>query len=86
MTDPEDRQLEWRSRRGMLELELLLQPFVRTRLAGLDTGSKRLYARLLEQEDWDIFDWLQRRSEPEDEGLREIVASIRTALGTDPGT
>lgn len=75
----EDQVLGWRSRRGMLELELLLLPFVRTRLGSLSPEDKTCYARLLEHDDWDIFDWIQGRATPPDPELAGIVAAIRAA-------
>ena len=57
-------RVRWRSRRGALELELLLLPFVQTQLALLDDQALHDYSRLLDCEDWDIFDWLQQRSAP----------------------
>ena len=69
-------RLFWRSRRGLLELELLLVPFMRERYADLPTEVQRSVARLLEFEDVDIYDWLQGRSQPPDEPLVSIVALI----------
>lgn len=69
--------LYWRSRRGLLELELLLVPFLRERYADLSQQAQRSYARLLEFEDPDIYDWIQERSQPDDESLVSIVALIR---------
>ncbi len=74
-----DNQLAWRSRRGMLELELILLPFVRSRLSELPDADRETYARLLEHEDWDIFEWLQGRGEPEDDRLAGIIEQIRLA-------
>ncbi|MDH3644527.1 MAG: succinate dehydrogenase assembly factor 2 [Gammaproteobacteria bacterium] len=71
------KQLYWRSRRGLLELELLLVPFVRDCYADLPEDAQRSYAALLELEDLDIYDWLQGRAEPEDESLVSIVERIR---------
>ena len=48
----------WHSRRGMLELDLLLLPFVTDKLAELDDSQQKIYQRLLEQEDQDLFSWL----------------------------
>ncbi|HEX7035769.1 MAG TPA: succinate dehydrogenase assembly factor 2 [Pseudomonadales bacterium] len=84
MNDPADergaeRRLEWRSRRGMLELELALAPFVAKRLGSLSAGERASYARLLEHDDWDIFDWVQGRSVPDDPELAAIVRQIRDA-------
>lgn len=81
-SDPQvhPRRLQWRSRRGMLELELALAPFVQQRLAGLSAADRERYARLLEHDDWDIYDWVQGRAEPDDRELAAIVAQIRATL------
>jgi antitoxin CptB len=75
----QDQALRWRSRRGALELELLLLPFVTTRLAGLASEAKARYARLLDYDDWDIYDWIQGRGDPPEADLREIIALVRSA-------
>lgn len=54
----------WRSRRGMLELDLLLVDFARARYPLLPSTDQRAYQRLLGLEDLVIWDWLQRRSKP----------------------
>ncbi len=57
------RQFErvlWRSRRGMLELDLLLVDFARCRYRALDPADQRAYQELLGFDDWTIFDWLQQ--------------------------
>jgi len=69
--------LRWRSRRGLLELELLLLPFAAERLEQLGSDDLRSYERLLGCEDLDIYDWLQQRCTPQDPDLVEIVAAIR---------
>lgn len=74
-----NRQLTWRSRRGMLELELILLPFVRSKLVELSVADRAAYARLLEHDDWDIFEWLQGRWEPQDQSLAPILEQIRLA-------
>lgn len=73
------RRLRWRSRRGMLELELALLPFVERRLDTLSAAEQHTYARLLEHDDWDLFDWIQGRQEPEDAELAALVTDIRAA-------
>ncbi len=79
MTDQhsDDNRLYWRSRRGMTELELKLIPFFKMRGADLSQDDKTAYARLLEEEDWQIFDWLQGRERPGDPALARIVSQIR---------
>ncbi len=70
----------WRSRRGALELELLLLPFVQTQLTSLDDQALQDYSRLLDCDDWDIFDWLQQRSKPPPD-LAAIVSRIGLSSG-----
>jgi antitoxin CptB len=83
--DPGDNQaarlgrLRWRSRRGMLELELAMKPFVEERLADLSRPQQELYAALLEYDDWDIFDWIQGRAVPGDPAMVQLVDAIRDA-------
>jgi antitoxin CptB len=68
----------WRSRRGLLELDLLLPPFVQARFDSLSSAQKFVLQRLLDCDDHDIWDWYQRRGVPDDAGLAEIVDLVRT--------
>ena len=77
MTDATElNRLFWHSRRGMLELDVLLVPFVREAFAGLDEDDQRCYRKLLECEDQDMFGWFMQREEPQDPDLRRIVRMI----------
>lgn len=87
MTDrPQERphdlkEIYWRSRRGMLELELKLVPFVRDCFEALDSELQAAYVDLLAEEDWQIFDWLQGKVEPESEITKSLVAQIAAHKG-----
>ena len=72
-------KVHWRSRRGMLEVEIELLPFVRERFHKLDAADREAYARLLEKDDWTIHDWLRGASRPADAALARIVGLIRRA-------
>ncbi len=74
----EYNRLKWRSRRGLLELDLLLPPFILAMADRLTVAEYRDYRRLLECEDQDIWNWLQGREEPPDAGLAGIVARVRS--------
>ena len=65
----------WHSRRGMLELDILLEPFVRENYLKLDDAGQAAYRELLDCEDQQLFDWLLNKNEPYPE-LREIVQAI----------
>lgn len=77
LTEIEYKKLAWHSRRGMLELDLLLVPFVEKRLRGLATADQLLYADLLAEEDQDLFAWLLLREQAPSDDLRKIIGIIR---------
>lgn len=70
-------RLFWASRRGMLELDLVLMPFLEKIYPTLEQEDKERYWRLLESEDQDMFGWFLRRENPEDPDLLKIVQIIR---------
>ena len=69
-------RLFWHSRRGMLELDVLLVPFVREVYAQLDADDQVRYRKLLSCEDQDMFGWFMQREEPEDPDLKRMVRMI----------
>ncbi len=75
------KHIYWRSRRGMLELELKLVPFVRDHYASLSPGEQSTYENMLEEEDWQLFDWLQGREVPEDALTKTVVDKIIASKG-----
>ena len=64
------------SRRGMLELDVLLVPFTKEVYATLDKVDRDLYVRLLECEDQDMFGWFMERAESDDPELQRMVRKI----------
>ncbi|MCB1668682.1 MAG: succinate dehydrogenase assembly factor 2 [Pseudomonadales bacterium] len=74
----EKNRLVWASRRGMLELDLWLLPFVEKIYPGLDDVDKERYHKLLEGEDPDLFAWCMGHRIPEDPDLKIIVDILRS--------
>lgn len=70
-------RLFWASRRGMLELDLILLPFLEEVYPQLDEADQQRYQKLLECEDQDLFAWFLHRQQPEDSDLQKIVTIIR---------
>jgi antitoxin CptB len=70
------KRLIWSSRRGMLELDLMLVPFVEHCFPQLDEHKQQQYIRLLTCEDMDLFTWLLDRQPPDDLELKAIVRLI----------
>lgn len=84
MSEEELRRMRWAARRGMLELDLVLEPFVAERFAGLDADDKVRFHRLMECEDQELYAWFLQREEPEDEELAGIVRTILEFARTPP--
>ncbi len=72
----EKSRIFWASRRGMLELDLILQPFAENIYPTLAKAHQHCYEDLLACEDQDLFSWLLRRTKPEDARISEIVDLI----------
>lgn len=70
-------RLFWASRRGMLELDIILQTFLENTYDQLKPAEQSLYQHLLGCEDQDLFAWLMGREEPEDKDTATIIAIIR---------
>lgn len=75
-TDAEFNRLFWHSRRGMLELDRLLVPFLQEAYRELNEDDQERYVKLLACEDQDMFAWFMQRSQPEDEDLQRMVGII----------
>lgn len=74
-------RLKWACRRGMLELDLVLAPFLENVYPGLEQGDKERFWLLLEEQDQDLFAWFMRRENPEHPELQRIVDVIRANTG-----
>ena len=66
----------WHSRRGMLELDLLLVPFSQNIFASLSHEEQLLYRDLLAEEDQDLWDWLVIGQKPSDLRFEKIIGRI----------
>jgi antitoxin CptB len=80
LTEIEYKKLGWHSRRGMLELDLLLLPFVEHHLQGQLHTDQLLYCKLLAEEDQDLFAWLVQRECPPTDDIVRIVSIIRDCV------
>lgn len=82
--DEEINRMRWACRRGMLELDLVLEPFVVARYAALNERDRLRFQQLMGCEDQDLFAWFMRRESPEDEELRAIVSKVLDFTRTAP--
>jgi antitoxin CptB len=73
-------RLQWRCRRGMLELDLLLQPFVEHVYDSLGAADKLKFLLLLELQDQELLECLMLQTAPEDESLNDIISQVRSTV------
>lgn len=73
----EKARFEWHCRRGMLELDLILQQFLAKGLDKLSAKEIKSFDLLLTATDPELYSWLMGYEEPQDEELKTIVAIIR---------
>jgi antitoxin CptB len=77
----EFNRLTWHSRRGMLEIDVMLMPFTAHHYRTLSPEDQAAYRRLLDCEDQDIWEYLRGFREPDDVVLNQIVRQVREAVG-----
>ncbi|GGW86035.1 FAD assembly factor SdhE [Alteromonas halophila] len=69
-------RLKWACRRGMLELDVLLLPFVEEAFNNLDEQQKETFERLLTCDDPDLYAWFMGHQKCEDPQLAAMVSHI----------
>lgn len=69
-------KLKWACRRGMLELDVLFEPFVDEAYDALSNDQKVAFQRLLACEDPDLFAWFMGHKVCEDQALNNMVQLI----------
>lgn len=70
-------RLAWQCRRGMRELDVLLNGFLERRFERLDLQERESFARLLEYPDAVLLECLMGRMVPADKDVASIVQDIR---------
>jgi len=71
------RRRRWRCRRGLLELDLLLQGYFDEYYDGMAPSQRDLFGELLEQADEDLGAWILRGETLDQERFRDLVTAIR---------
>ena len=69
-------RLRWASRRGMLELDLILGPFLEHHYLDLEAQDQQRFQALIRCEDQDLFNWFLQKMEPDDADLKHIVQLV----------
>lgn len=70
-------KLYWSCRRGMLELDLILIPFLQTLYPNLDSDLQKQFEILLNYPDPDLHAWIGGRGLPEEIVFHPIIQLLR---------
>lgn len=72
-------QVRWGCRRGMLELDILLEPFFDKHFSNLSHEQQKTFEALLSEHDADLYNWFIGLTEPDDENLKLMIKMIKDA-------
>ena len=75
--DAELRKLKWRCRRGMRELDQLLERWLDTSWRQSSEAERATFLRLLDSEDDRLWKWFLGHETTPDAGLQALVERIR---------
>ena len=79
MSSEQLKKLQWASRRGMLELDVVLIPYLEEEACKFDEEKAAHYAAFLEQDDPDLYAWIMGYEQPKDE-FAGIVNDIKAYI------
>ena len=77
MATPNLGRLRWQCRRGLRELDELLQPFLRQHLYSLSDADLQVFRQLLACQDQELLAYLMLNESPQDQGWVDVIAKIR---------
>lgn len=77
MTEMNRLRLRWRCRRGMLELDLLLERFLEQRYPALTAEEREIFQGMLECPDAELWDMVNGRAGPPSPCCGHILALLR---------
>jgi len=69
-------RLRWACRRGMLELDVLLMPFMDAGYDALTDSQKATFERLLSCDDPDLFAWFMGHQQCQDKPLDDMIKIV----------
>ena len=79
----ERSRLLWRCRRGIREMDIVLQSFLNQSYDTLSDTDKNSFAQLLDEADLDILNWIMGKDEPKNDAIKNIITLIRQSRQID---
>ncbi len=70
-------QIKWACRRGMLELDFILNKFLEQEISNLSESAQDDFLRYLENADPDLYSWLMGYQQPDSEADIRMTDIIR---------
>lgn len=83
MSYQQKAKIRWYCRRGMLELDLLLNRFMETQFDGLSQVQVNAFEALLQCQDPELYAWLLGLEPPSNKEFMDIVDYIRNSHFTE---
>jgi len=71
-------KLKWRCRRGMKELDLLLNRYLDEHYSDSSSAEQSQFQALLELPDMDLYDYVLGRKRPDDPALLTLIEKVQT--------
>ncbi|MGR8947358.1 MAG: FAD assembly factor SdhE [Gammaproteobacteria bacterium] len=78
-TSDDKKRLKWRCRRGLKELDVMLEKFLANGFDTISTEQQQHFSALLSEQDLDLLEWLTGKSEPVEPHYRALIESIQAA-------
>ena len=80
-SDSQRARLLWQCRRGMLELDAMLQAFMDKRYDDLNEVQQRAFERLLQTPDQLLLEYLMGRTIPIDKEVADVASRVHESAG-----
>jgi len=79
VTEESLSRVRWQCRRGMLELDLMLQPFVEDNYHLLSSKEQDAFKLLLASHDQELLEYLMGQKKPGNKDVADVANKIRQA-------
>ena len=73
----EERKVIYRARRGLKEIDVYFDPYVKNYYLQADAVEKETFAELVAQEDPDLLDWFMEVSEPPRPEIKQLILKLK---------
>ncbi len=73
----EERKVIYRARRGLKEIDVYFDPYVKNYYLNAEAAEKEVFAELVAQEDPDLLDWFMEVSEPPRPEMKDLIVKLK---------